>query len=200
LWDVIPSGWQTALLLGAVVVALALVAYGRRFGPPYDLARRLPPGRETYLESVAGILSRAGAVSDSLEVLREEALRLLSERGDPRAAAVAAGLEDAEIEALFADDVSEESLVSVDRALAKPSREKARRESCETGYTPPRKPSSAARPPPSTPCSSPRSSAAMCSSKGSRGPPRRCWPGPSPRPWACRSPVPSSPPTCCPRT
>src|SRR5690606_16385928 len=101
LWDVIPSGWQTALLLGAVVVALALVAYGRRFGPPYDLERRLPPGRETYLESVAGILSRAGAVSDSLEVLREEALRRLSERGDPRAAAVAAGLEDAEIEALF---------------------------------------------------------------------------------------------------
>ena len=126
LWDVIPSGWQTALLLGAVVVALALVAYGRRFGPPYDLERRLPPGRETYLESVAGILSRAGAVSDSLEVLREEALRRLSERGDPRAAAVAAGLEDAEIEALFADDVSEESLVSVDRALAKLSREKAR--------------------------------------------------------------------------
>src|SRR5690606_3934128 len=177
------------------------VAYGRRFGPPYDLERRLPPGRETYLESVAGILSRAGAVSDSLEVLREEALRRLCERGDPRAAAVAAGLEDADIEALFADDVSEESLVSVDRALAKLSREKARCESLEPGYTPPRQPTSAPHPAaPSTPCSSPRSSAAMCSSKGSRGPPRRCWPEPSPRPWACRSPVPSSPPTCCPRT
>ena len=126
IWQVLPSGWQTASILGAVVILLALVSYGRRFGPPYELERRLPPGREAYLESVAGILSRAGATEDALTVLREEARHLLGERGDPRAAAVAAGMEAAQIEAVYGTDQSEEALVLVDQALSKLNRRDTR--------------------------------------------------------------------------
>lgn len=116
-WQVLPSGWQTALLLGAAVIVLALVSYGRRLGPPHDLERRLPPGREAYLEAVAGMLSRAGATGEALSILRAEARRRLSEHGDPYSAAVAAGLDEAQIAAVLGDEESRDALVLADRAL-----------------------------------------------------------------------------------
>lgn len=126
-WAVIPGRWRLALILGGVAALVALVGYGRRFGPPYDIRRRLPPGREAYLEAVAGILGRSGDRREALELIREEARRRLEERSgqtDMVAAAEAASLDPDEIQAILDDDDSDETLVAADRALATLMREK----------------------------------------------------------------------------
>lgn len=126
-WAVIPDRWRLALLLGGGAALLALIGYGRRFGPPYDLQRRLPPGRETYLEAVAGILARSGDRREALDLIRGEARRRLKERsgeGDMAAAARAASLAPDEIQAILDDDDSDETLMAADRALATLMREK----------------------------------------------------------------------------
>lgn len=126
-WSVIPDRWRTLLLLMAVVGGLALVSYGRRLGPPFDIERRLAPGREAYLESVAGMLGRAGGRRDALAMIRQEGRRLLLDRApgaDPWAAARAAGLEGAEVDALLGEGTDDDTLVAVDRALASLNREK----------------------------------------------------------------------------
>lgn len=117
-WSLLPGRWQTALLMSAVILVLGLVAYGRRFGPAYDRHRRLPPGRELYLDSVAGILHRSGDTAAALESIRSHARHLLDREGtgadlDPEARA-----------ALVGDEVSEEILMAADRGLATLTREK----------------------------------------------------------------------------
>lgn len=127
LWAVIPSRWKLVLILGGVVALVALIAYGRRFGPPHDLERRLAPGREEYLESVSGILSRGDSKGDAVAVIRQEALRRLSDRtgaADLEGGARAAGLSPDEIAAITSDSSDDGTLLALDRALATLSREK----------------------------------------------------------------------------
>lgn len=126
-WAVIPGRWRLALILAGAAALVALIGYGRRFGPPYDIRRRLPPGREAYLEAVAGILARSGDRREALELIREEARRRLEERfgeADMVAAAETASLTPDEIQAILDDDDSDETLVAADRALATLMREK----------------------------------------------------------------------------
>lgn len=126
-WTIIPDRWRLALILGGVAALVALIGYGRRFGPPYDLQRRLPPGREAYLEAVAGILARSGDRREALELIRGEARRRLEERSgeaDIAAGARAASLAPEEIQAILDDDDSDETLMAADRALATLMREK----------------------------------------------------------------------------
>lgn len=126
-WSVIPSRWQMTLILAGIAAALALIGYGRRFGPPYDRQRRLPPGREAYLEAVTGMLVRSGDRQEALATIREEVRRRLEERADGeslRDAAAAVGLGSAELEAVIGDDDSDETLVAADRALATLTRER----------------------------------------------------------------------------
>jgi hypothetical protein len=118
-WSLLPARWQTVLMMTGVVAVLGLVAYGRRFGPAYDRHRRLPPGRELYLDAVAGILHRSGDTAAALDSIRAHARQLLDRRGreadlDPEARA-----------ALLGDEISEETLMAADRGLAKLTREKA---------------------------------------------------------------------------
>jgi hypothetical protein len=118
-WSLLPVRWQTVLVMTGVVAMLGLVAYGRRFGPAYDRHRRLPPGRELYLDSVAGILHRSGDTAAALDGIRTHARQLLDREGrgvdlDPEARA-----------ALLGDEVSEQALMAADRGLAILTREKA---------------------------------------------------------------------------
>ncbi|MEX1003995.1 MAG: DUF4350 domain-containing protein [Acidimicrobiia bacterium] len=55
-----PGNWAGALVLGGIVLVLALVSYGRRFGPVEPTGRELVPDRSTYIEAVARSLRRAG--------------------------------------------------------------------------------------------------------------------------------------------
>ena len=62
LFEVMPARWRLALTLGGITVLAALVAYGRRFGPPSPPDRGLGPGREEFLDAVGGLLARADAL------------------------------------------------------------------------------------------------------------------------------------------
>ena len=121
-WQLLSPRWRTALVLGSITALLALITYGRRFGPVHDLHRRLPPGREAYLEAVAGILGRSHATGDALDVIRAEGRYQLRRRtggeGEEAMVAADAGLTPAEIEALLGDRHDEETLLTADRALA----------------------------------------------------------------------------------
>lgn len=124
-WDLLPERWRTTLVLAGVVIVIGLVAYGRRFGPPHDTRRSLPPGRETYLSAVAGILERSGAVNDALDTIRTEAERQLQRRGhDLAEGARVAGLSPIEIESLSGAQASPETLGDAASALAKLNQER----------------------------------------------------------------------------
>jgi hypothetical protein len=122
LWQIIPPGWQVALVLGGITLVATLASYGRRFGPPQDQQRRLAPSRAAYLEAVGGIMARSGGVREAVSVIRDEALRILATRagpgGDLTAEARRAGLDGAEAAAVLGDADDDETLVAVDRALA----------------------------------------------------------------------------------
>ena len=55
-----PGNWTGALGIAAVVLVLALVSYGRRFGPVEPRVRTLSPDRAEYVDSVARSLRRRG--------------------------------------------------------------------------------------------------------------------------------------------
>lgn len=55
-----PGNWTGASILAAVVLALALVTYGRRFGTVEPHQRRLVPDRSAFIDSVARSVRRAG--------------------------------------------------------------------------------------------------------------------------------------------
>jgi hypothetical protein len=123
LWQVLPSNWRTALLLGAAAALVALVAYARRFGPPHDERRHLAPGREAYLEAVAGMMVRGGADRDALELIREEIKAQLAARGS-NADAKDSHLDEAQIRAVTGSDDDDDTLLAADHALAALTREK----------------------------------------------------------------------------
>lgn len=118
-WSLIPARWQTVLMMAGVVALLGLVAYGRRFGPPYDRRRRLPPGRELYLDSVAGILHRSGDTATALASIRAHARLLLDREG------AGSALDPEARRALTGEEVSEQTLLAADRGLATLTQEKA---------------------------------------------------------------------------
>ncbi|MGH8912653.1 MAG: DUF4350 domain-containing protein [Acidimicrobiia bacterium] len=128
LWQVIPANWKLMLVLVGIVGILGMIAYGRRFGPPHDLQRRLPPGREAYLEAVAGMMTRAGSTGDAVEVIRAEARARLEARSpagsDPAASAATAGLDVATAAAVLGDATDHDTLMAADAALAVLNRER----------------------------------------------------------------------------
>lgn len=54
----LPGSVRTVLFLLAPVVLLALIVYGRRFGPPEATSRRLGPPRRELVDAMAGLLLR----------------------------------------------------------------------------------------------------------------------------------------------
>lgn len=128
LWQVMPANWRLTLILAGLVGLLTLIAYGRRFGPPHDLRRRLPPSRQEYLEAVAGMMTRSGSTADAVVVIRSAARGRLEARSpagtDLTVAAGAAGLDAAATEALLGDATDDETLMAADEALAILNRER----------------------------------------------------------------------------
>jgi hypothetical protein len=130
--DAIPFRWKVALVGVALAALLAMVAAGRRLGPPEDEARRLPPARRVYVDSVAAALARTHRPADALAPLqrtvRDELARRAGFGDDPgaardparlRRAALDAGWPPDEIEALFAPLDDEARMVAAGRALAR---------------------------------------------------------------------------------
>lgn len=54
----LPDGVRSVVLLLVPVLLLALVAYGRRFGPPEATTRELAPARRELVDAYAGLLDR----------------------------------------------------------------------------------------------------------------------------------------------
>ncbi|MEJ7876962.1 MAG: DUF4350 domain-containing protein, partial [Solirubrobacterales bacterium] len=121
-------GWGGA---GLILAGLALAwARGRRIGPVELASRPLPPPRRQYVDAMAGALLRTREPRAAITPLREAARDLLARRaGLPhdasdtqlREAAVGAGLEPAEVEAV-SGQVGDGAMLAAAGAVAKLSR------------------------------------------------------------------------------
>ena len=54
----LPESARWALVLLGVAVLMAMVAYGRRFGPPDRIRREFPPSRRVYVDAMAATLGK----------------------------------------------------------------------------------------------------------------------------------------------
>lgn len=124
----LPGSWKAALVAGGIATVLAMWAAGRRFGPPEDEDRALPPPRKAYVDALAVTLAKTGQPEASMAPLRDAALERLRKRAglDPsatkdelRAAAEALGLTSEERAALFGAVTSDEDAMSLSRAAAR---------------------------------------------------------------------------------
>lgn len=124
----VPWRWRWAAGLALVAAAAFMWSRGRRFGPPEDDERPLPPARRAYVDAVAATLARTGRRAESLAPLQEAARRRLAARtgvgpdageGDLRRAAAGLGLAPADVDALFRPAASDDDVVAAGRALAR---------------------------------------------------------------------------------
>jgi hypothetical protein len=125
LLDAAPASWGNTLrLLGAAAV-IALVAYGRRFGPPEPQGRTFVPSRRQLIDSVASSLRRTGAPVEATEPVRARAKREIRRRAmlgpdtseDELRAAAVDFLQPEEVEAIFSPTA--DTVMVADRALAR---------------------------------------------------------------------------------
>lgn len=120
-----PDAWVAAGLLAIVAGTVALIVYGRRFGPPEPEGRDLVPSRERLIVAVGSTLRRTGSPVEATEPLRREAIERLRARASLPADAVEADLRaaagrqlpDDEVDALFTPTA--DTVVTADRALAR---------------------------------------------------------------------------------
>jgi hypothetical protein len=123
----LPERWKW-LLAGMALAALTyLLARARRFGPPEDAARRLPPPRRLYVDALGRTLVRAKDPVAAAAPVREAARRLVLQRaalpGDAgpealRTAATRLGLSEDEAAAISGADTSRRGVLAAGRALA----------------------------------------------------------------------------------
>ena len=90
----LPGRWRLALAGLALAAVVWLAARARRFGPPQDEARPLPPPRRAYVDALSGTLLRTGQPFEAAEPVRQRARDLVSARAalppDADAAAIRA--------------------------------------------------------------------------------------------------------------
>lgn len=124
----LPLAWK--LLLGGLALAalVYMLARGRRFGPPQQEGRDLPPPRREYVEALAGSLARTRRREEAVEPVRREAREALLRRvalppdsGDPsvREAARRVGLTAAEADALLDPARTDADVLALGRVLAR---------------------------------------------------------------------------------
>jgi hypothetical protein len=76
----LPRRWRLALSGLGLAAAIWLFARGRRFGPPEEDARPLPPPRWAYVDAVAGTLVRTNRPQEAVEPVRRRARELIARR------------------------------------------------------------------------------------------------------------------------
>jgi hypothetical protein len=124
----IPSRWKWALLAGGIAAILAMWSAGRRFGPPEEEGRDLPPPRRAYVDAMAATLAKSRQPEASLAPLRAAARERLIRRAalspdasdaQVRQAAIDLGLAPDEVAALFGVVTGDEDAMAVGRAMAR---------------------------------------------------------------------------------
>jgi hypothetical protein len=124
----LPSRWKWALSLGALAGLAWMWSKGRRFGPPDEVDRDLPPPRRAYVDAVAASLSKLPRPNSAVAPLQEAARARLAQRTglapdapatSLRETAQRLGLPDDEIDALTKVPVRDEDVVAAGRALAR---------------------------------------------------------------------------------
>lgn len=88
----LPYRWRWALAGAVVTVLVWMWSRGRRFGPPEDGERLLPPSRRAYVDAVAATLVRTRRPAESMAPLQAAARRRLERAGGLPAGAGAAEL------------------------------------------------------------------------------------------------------------
>ena len=125
LLDAAPASWSNTLRLVGVALVIALIAYGRRFGPPEPQGRSFVPSRRQLIDSVASTLRRTGSPVEATEPVRALAKREIRRKAmlGPDAtdtelrAAASEFLEPDEVDAIFSP--VPDSVMVADRALAR---------------------------------------------------------------------------------
>ena len=124
----LPDEWKWALVIGLLATVLAMWSAGRRFGPPEDDARDLPPPRKAYVDAVAATLLKTKQPDASLAPLRRAARERVARRAvlppdatdeQLRRAAAELGLPPDEIDALFGAVTTDDKALAVGRAMAR---------------------------------------------------------------------------------
>jgi hypothetical protein len=122
----LPTRWKTALILLAIAGIVFLLARGKRFGPPEQRDRELPPPRAAYADALAATLARTNDRHVAIEPIHAAARRQVAHRSglgpDPSAdvlqsAARRLGLSEEEARAVAADE--DFDMIATGRALAR---------------------------------------------------------------------------------
>lgn len=131
----VPGRWKIALLGLAFAGLVLMWARGRRLGPPEDTSRPLPPPRAAYVDAVGSTLARTRRPGEALQPVAERVRAQIEARAvhgvDGPAGATAnldraefarrahaAGLSDAEIEAVLSP-ITDDSVLALGSALSR---------------------------------------------------------------------------------
>jgi hypothetical protein len=125
LLEAAPESWSATMRLLAVALVIALVVYGRRFGPPEPQGRGFVPSRRQLVDAVAASLRRTGSPVQATEPIRRLAKQEIRRRAmlGPDASevelrtAAADFLPEDEVNALFSPTA--DTVTTADRALAR---------------------------------------------------------------------------------
>ena len=126
----IPDRWKIALLLAAVASLAFVWSRARRFGPPDQISRDLPPARAEYVQALSISLERThDRVGALAPAQRSTCARIASRAGlganatdeELARAARAFGCSNEEIAALLAPMSDEASVLALGRAVARVS-------------------------------------------------------------------------------
>lgn len=126
--DALPSAWQWAAGLAGLAGLAWMWTKGRRFGPPDELERELPPPRRVYVDAVAASLAKTRTPGAALAPLQRAARDRVARRAglaadaSPEQVVAAArrfGLDDQEIKALTTSPTGDDEILATGRALAK---------------------------------------------------------------------------------
>jgi hypothetical protein len=124
----VPGRWWLAFALVALAVATAMLAYGRRLGPPQLSDRKLPPPRRLYVDSLGGVLARSRQRDAAVRPVRARAEALIATRArlgsapsaeQLRNAAIALGVPASDADALTRPALTDADVLALGRVHAR---------------------------------------------------------------------------------